>query len=42
MEGGQVKRIGTERQAENDNGVVVINDLEELRTVWKEIFVDAP
>ena len=38
VEGGQVRKIGMEREEGKDNGVVVISDLEELRTVWKDVF----
>jgi pyrimidine and pyridine-specific 5'-nucleotidase len=39
VEGGKVKEIGSERkQGAEDNGVVVISDLEELRVVWPNIF----
>jgi pyrimidine and pyridine-specific 5'-nucleotidase len=39
VEGGQVKTIGSKRSAGAEpNGVVVISDLEELRTVWPDIF----
>lgn len=39
MEGGKIKIIGSEREDNaSDNGVVVINDLEDLRTVWSDIF----
>jgi pyrimidine and pyridine-specific 5'-nucleotidase len=39
VEGGQIKTIGSKRLAGAEpNGVVVISDLEELRTVWSDIF----
>jgi hypothetical protein len=39
VEGGKVKEIGSERkEGAEDNGVLVISDLEELRVVWPDIF----
>ncbi|KAJ7498816.1 pyrimidine 5-nucleotidase [Mycena latifolia] len=38
VEGGKVKKIGSDRQNEVQNGVEVITDLEELRTIWAELF----
>ncbi|KII95091.1 hypothetical protein PLICRDRAFT_33922 [Plicaturopsis crispa FD-325 SS-3] len=39
VEGGKVKTLGSERaQGAEENGIVVINDLEELRTVWPQVF----
>lgn len=41
MEGGQIRKIGADREVQSENRAVVIQDLEELRTVWKEVFVDS-
>ncbi|KIY67936.1 pyrimidine 5-nucleotidase [Cylindrobasidium torrendii FP15055 ss-10] len=38
VEGGQVRKIGVDREISTSNGVEVVSDLQELRTVWKEIF----
>ncbi|KAI6047407.1 pyrimidine 5-nucleotidase [Pisolithus marmoratus] len=39
MEGGKLKTLGQNGDiAASANGVVVINDLEELRTIWPDIF----
>jgi pyrimidine and pyridine-specific 5'-nucleotidase len=43
VEGGRVKVIGNERLAgAKDNGVQVINNLEELRTLWPQVFKSTP
>ncbi|KAJ7094668.1 pyrimidine 5-nucleotidase [Mycena belliarum] len=38
VEGGKVKKIGSDRKNDAENGVKVITDLEELRTIWAEVF----
>ncbi|KAJ6598962.1 pyrimidine 5-nucleotidase [Mycena vulgaris] len=38
VEGGKIKEIGSDRQNEDQNGVEVITNLEELRTIWAEVF----
>ncbi|KAJ6628720.1 pyrimidine 5-nucleotidase [Mycena sp. CBHHK59/15] len=38
VEGGQVRQIGGNKVHEGRKGVDVINDLEELREIWPEVF----
>ncbi|KAJ7764975.1 pyrimidine 5-nucleotidase [Mycena maculata] len=38
VEGGKVKEIGSEKLGDGNNGVEVINRLEELRKIWREVF----
>ena len=38
VEGGKVKEVSDDKQGVPE-GIAVISHLEELRTVWKEIFV---
>lgn len=39
VEGGRVKEIGSDSPAESDDsGIQVISRLEELRTLWPDIF----
>ncbi|KIL00627.1 hypothetical protein PAXRUDRAFT_821525 [Paxillus rubicundulus Ve08.2h10] len=38
MEGGRMKKLEVDGDSGADQGIAVINDLEELRVVWPEIF----
>jgi hypothetical protein len=38
VEGGKVKKIGNETIGAGQSGVDVIEDLEELRKIWPEVF----